>query len=117
MKFILSIFIIGFTSMTFAKNLEDVTLLDIKYVNQGFELKLQTKEQAPKNAYFIVDIIREDEKAFEKLALVLKKQKKKESFKLDLDILSFSAFPSGAYYRSTSVKFSGSIQDESLIIP
>lgn len=115
MKIILIFLFIGFTNFASANILEDVKLLDLKYVKGGFEIKLQDKKQSEKNAHFIVRIIQDDDKAFEKISIVLKKQKLKDAFKLNLDILSFSAFPSGAFYLSTSVKFLGTSEDESLI--
>lgn len=111
--FLLLTLVIG---TTHAAKLEDVTILDLKYEKKSFEVKLQVKD-AKKDSYFLIDIVKEDENAFDKLALVLKKLKKKDSFKLNLDIPSFSVSPPGSYYRSNSVTFIGSSEGESLINP
>lgn len=85
-----------------AAKVEDVKVLDVQYKKDNFVVKLQTKD-GKKDSYFIVDVVREDERAFEKLGHFMKKSKNPE-YKVDLEIPSFSAFPSGAYYKSTSVK-------------
>lgn len=115
MKTIITFFIFSFVvGSAFADEIKGVSVLDLKYIKGSFEVKLQIKD-AKKDAFFLVDIVKEDEKAFDKLALVLKKMNKKESFQLNLDIKSFSPYPSGSYYRSTSVKFIGSAENESLL--
>jgi len=86
-----------------AAKIEDVKVLDVKYEKDSFEIKMQTKD-GNKNSYFTVNVDREDDKAFEKLAHVIRKMKTPD-YKFNLDIPSFSAYPSGAYYKSTSVKF------------
>ncbi len=98
---------------TQAAKLDDVTILDLKYVKESFEVKLQTKD-AKKDSFFIVSIVKKDEEAFKKLALVLNKLKNKDSFKLNLEIASFSASPPGSFYRSDNVKFVGNPEGESL---
>lgn len=108
--FVLFIFAIG---SAHADPVTDVKVLDVKYAKNSFEVKLQTKD-GPKDSYFLVDIVKDDEKAFEKIALIWKKLKHK-SFKLNLNIPSFSATPSGSYYRSKDVQFEGSVDGESLI--
>jgi len=97
-----------------AAKVEDVHVLDFKQGKDAFELKLHAKN-GPKDSYFLVDIVKNDKSAFEKIALVLKKIKKKDDFKLDLDIISFSMSPSGSYYLSENVTFLGSAVGESLI--
>lgn len=97
-----------------AANLDNVKILDIKQEKENFSLKLQDSSGA-KDSYFFVDIVPEDKEAFAKLALVLKKIKLKEKFKLALVIPSFSASPSGSYYRSNGVMFKGSAAGESLL--
>ncbi len=97
-----------------AAKLEDVVILDITHKKDNFELKLQTKN-GPKDSYFFVDIVKSDANSFGKLAIVLKKLKKRDDFKLTLEIPSFSVSPSGSYYRSESVTFSGSAAGESLV--
>ena len=97
-----------------ADKVEDVSVQDLKYGKNSFEVKLQIKG-AKKDQYFLVDIVKEDEKALEKVALVLKKMKLKNSFKLNLNIPSFSPSPSGSYYRSNDVTIEGSAEGESFI--
>jgi hypothetical protein len=99
-----------------AARVEDVKVLDLKFKKDFFEVKLQIKDGKP-DSFFTVEIIKDDEKAFNKLALVMKKIKKQDGYKLNLDIPSFSAYPSGSHYRSDSVKFTGSSDEESLINP
>lgn len=101
-------------SSAFAALVEDVTVLDLKKGKESFEVKLQVKG-GEKNSFFTVDITRDDEKSFDKLDLVLKKMKKSESFKLNLNIPSFSAKPSGSYYKSEGISFSSSIATESAV--
>lgn len=91
-----------------AAKVEDVKVLAVEYKKDSFEVKMQTKD-GKKDSYFTVEVVREDENAFEKLAHVIQKTKKPD-YKLDLDIPSFSAYPSGAYYKSTSVKFAGGMR-------
>lgn len=86
--------------------LDDVVVLDITHGKENVELKLQVKN-GPKDSFFIVDVVKNDKDSFAKLALVLKKLKNRDDFKLSLNIPSFSAAPSGSYYRSDSVTFSG----------
>lgn len=113
MKAIICFILLSLTMTVHAAKIEDVKVLDVKYLKGSFEVKLQIKD-GKKDSYFLVDIVKEDEKAFEKLALVLKKVKGK-GFKLNLEIPSFSAHPSGAYYKSPSVTFTGSAEGESLL--
>ena len=106
MKTLTTIIFLSLTiGSAFAAKVEDVKVLDVKYKKDSFEVKMQTKD-GKKDSYFTVDVVREDAQAFEKLAHVIQKTKRPE-YKLDLDIPSFSAHPSGAYYKSTSVKVSG----------
>ena len=115
MKRIFSVVIFCLTiNSGFASTLEDVSLLDVKHVKNNFELKLQVKN-APANSYFTVALVETDKEAFNKLALVLKKMKLKKNFKLNLNIPSFSATPSGSYYKSDSVTFMGTADEESLM--
>ncbi len=101
-------------SASHAAKLDDVTILDLKHEKDSFELKLQIKN-APKDSYFMVRISPKDERAFDKIALVLMKLNKKDSFKLNLDIKSFSPHPSGSFYRSERVTFFGNALGESLL--
>lgn len=114
MTMLLKLIILCFSiSTAFGATLEDVRVLDLRQGKGMFEVKLQTKH-ASEDHHFYVEIVQEDEKAFEKLALVLKKMKQKGNFKLNLNIISFSDLLSGSSYRSDSVKFSGSAEGESL---
>lgn len=117
MKSLMKIMILSLSiGSAHAAKLEDVTILYLKAGKGSFELKLQVKD-AKKNSYFLVEIVKEDEQAFEKLALVMKKLKRKDAFKLNLDIPSFSVSPPGSYYRSDSVKFTGTSDEDLLIEP
>lgn len=99
----------------YAAKLDDVSVIEMKQgKNDKFELKLHAGN-GPKDSYFFVDIVKSDKESFDKIALVLKKLKKKDAFKLGLEIPSFSMSPSGSSYLSDSVKFSGSALGESLI--
>ena len=95
-----------------AAKLEDVVVLDITHGKENVELKLQAKN-GPKDSYFIVDVVKNDKDSFAKLAIVLKKLKNRDNFKLSLNIPSFSMTPSGSYYRSDSVDFSGIATEDS----
>ncbi len=95
-----------FLNSAFAAKLEDVRVLDSTPSQEGLELKLRV-ENGPKKSYFFVHIVRSDPASFDKLALVIEKQKKGNHFKLTLDIPSFSISPPGSYYRSEGVSFSG----------
>lgn len=113
--FAIMIFTLAIGSAQAAK-LDDVTILHLKSGKDSFELKLQVKDAKP-GSYFKVEIVKEDPKAFEKIALVMKKLKLKEAFQLNLEIPSFSVNPPGSYYRSDSVKFSGNAEDDLVIEP
>ena len=103
-------------STAIASKLEDVTILEIKQADDKFELKLHSKN-GPKDSFFFVAIDKKDEKAFEKMALTLKKLKMKDNFKLGLDIPSFSMVPSGSFYRSNDITFLGTASNESIMLP
>ena len=112
-KFIIIAFCLG-VNTAFSADLYDVKIIDIKNKKNNIELKLQTKDGL-KDSYFIVDIVESDKAAFDKIAVIIKKIKKGKDYKLDLSIPSFSAFPSGSYYRSDSVTFKDKISGDSLI--
>ncbi|MEK7690363.1 MAG: hypothetical protein AAB425_05020, partial [Bdellovibrionota bacterium] len=57
-----------------------------------------------------VHILKSDPLAFEKLVFVMRKMTDGDQYILNLDIASFSPFPSGSCYRSESVTFSGSVR-------
>jgi hypothetical protein len=87
-----------------AARLENVKFLEVKTQKNSVKLKLQISD-GPEDSYFFVEITKSDEASFEKLSLVLEKQKSDKSVQIDLDIPSFSVFPSGSSYKSESVKF------------
>jgi hypothetical protein len=100
-----------FSNFVFAARLEDVRILKITPGRDNFELKLQTKN-GPVDSYFVLDVMKSDPESFEKLVHIIKKVAYKDRYKLDLDIPSFSASPSGSYYRSEGITFSGVSQDK-----
>jgi hypothetical protein len=116
MKNLLKIIIVCLTiNSAYAAKLEDVVILDVKQSKDSVELKLHVTK-GPKDSYFLVDLVKSDKNSFDKMALVLRKLKDKDDFKLGLDIQSFSMSPSGSYYRSDSVTFLGNILGESFIV-
>jgi len=106
---ILSLLLIS--SAASAALLEDVKILSINPRADYFEMKLQLRD-GPPGSYFYVDIVKSDPHSFEKLVQVIHKLTKRDRYKLDLEIRSFSAFPSGSYYRSNDVIFNGSADRE-----
>jgi hypothetical protein len=107
MKFYSLLLLVLMARPVFAAQVDDVLILDTKSTQDGIELKLREKA-SPKDSYFYVNIVKEDKESFDKLGLVIKKLQKGRSFKLNLDIPSFSRSPSGSSYRSEYVTFSGS---------
>jgi len=103
-KLIVGLYLIS--SIASAARLEDVKILNVMPGRDNFELKLQTKD-GPKDSYFYVDITKSDPDSFEKLVYVIKKLMRRDKYKLDLDIPSFSASPSGSYYKSEGLTFYG----------
>lgn len=106
-------FLLFALSTAHAAKIEDVRVLSMKYEKSAIVVKLQLKN-VKDHSFFTVQIDREDEKALEKVALVLKKVKEKDKFRLSLDIVSFSP-QSGSFYRSQYVTFHGSAEGASLI--
>lgn len=102
---LLLLFFIG--SSAWAAKLEDVKILSVEPAKDHFQLKLQPSV-GPKDSYFIVDIMKDDPDAFEKLGYVFKKVMNKDHYKLDLKIPNFSASPSGSHYHSEGLDFKGS---------
>lgn len=92
--------------VTSAARLENVKILSVKPGHENFEIKLQTNNSPP-DSFFYLDIMKTDPDSFEKTMLVVKKMIQKENYRLDLEITSFSASPSGSYYRSEGVLLSG----------
>ncbi len=93
------------TAQVSAAKIEDVVL--IESVEKKDETVLKLRIRSAPDSYFYVKIVADDPQAAEKLALVNKKIDQDESFKLDLEIPSFSPSPNGSKYRSSYVKFSG----------
>lgn len=96
-----------------AEKLEDVSVLDISYTKDSFQVKMQESKDS-KDSFFYVDIVKSDKDSFKKIALVLKKFKERDNFKLTLDIRSFSNSPSGSNYKSDNVTFKGVVENESI---
>ncbi|MGE0529224.1 MAG: hypothetical protein AB7G93_12695 [Bdellovibrionales bacterium] len=94
------------SNIAIADLLEDVHVLNVKPGQNHLELKLRTKE-GPKDSFFLVDIVKSDPEAFEKLAHVINELNRPDKHKLNLDIQSFSVSPSGSYYQSPGILFSG----------
>lgn len=103
-KIIMGLFFVS--SIASAAKLEDVKILNVMPGRDNFELKLQMKD-GPRDSYFYVDITKSDPDSFEKLVHIIKKMMRRDKYKLDLDIPSFSASPSGSYYKSEGITFYG----------
>ena len=101
------------TSIASATTLEDVKILGVTVVNDSILLRLQAK-RAPNDSYFFLDIVKSDSDSFEKLGHIINKLTYFDKYKLDLNIQSFSAEPSGSYYRSEGINFYGSAVRESV---
>lgn len=86
-----------------ADPLENVKISDVTLSKGSVRLRVQNGSSP--EAYFFVDVTRDDPKSFEKLGLVTKKLVAGEKFRLDMSIVSFSAHPGGSYYRSKDVTF------------
>jgi hypothetical protein len=105
MRFLISLLFVA-CSVASAAKLEDVKLLGAKAGADNFELKLQLKD-GPPNSFFYIDIVKTDPDAFAKMIHVANKLMQKERYRLDMDIISFSASPSGSYYKSKDIIFRG----------
>lgn len=105
MKYLIVIFSL-FSATANAAKLDDVKILEVAPGTENVKLKLHS-DLGKKGSYFFVDVVKTDPESFGKLALVLKKLKGKSHFRLDLNIPNFSPAPSGSYYRSNDVTFSG----------
>jgi len=105
-KLILILAAVFMANTASAAVLEDVTILDVTSKADMVALKLHANS-GPKDSYFLVDILKSDPAAFEKLSLVTQKLQGGDKFKLALNIKSFSMSPSGSHYRSPDVKFLG----------
>jgi hypothetical protein len=113
-KKVVKTLILGFllaSSVASAARLEDVRILTVIPGKDNFQLKLQAKE-APTGSYFFLDITKSDPESFEKIMYIIKKMMHKNKYRLDLDIPSFSASPSGSYYKSDGIMFSSSSERE-----
>lgn len=102
------------TSTALAAVVEDVSILEMTYKEDAFELRLKPGNEI-RDTYFIVEIGKSDEKALEKIAVIMKKLKAGKGHKLNLQIPSFSAYPPGAFYRSQSVRFMENVEGETLV--
>jgi hypothetical protein len=87
-----------------AANVEDVRILNAASGRDNLKLQVQPKSGS---SYFFVDIMSSDPEAFEKVGAVVKKLLRGDRYRLDLSIPNFSASPSGSYYRSEDIRFSG----------
>ncbi|MES3038628.1 MAG: hypothetical protein V4736_12045 [Bdellovibrionota bacterium] len=96
-----------FSSVGFAARLEDVKILSAVPGQDSFELKLHANEGAS-DSFFFIEIVKSDPDSLEKMNHVFKKLMKKEKYRLDLDIMSFSVSPNGSVYRSEGIGFYGS---------
>jgi len=107
MKLILLGILILISRSFSADYLEDVAIMDVTTNNQNILLKLKT-HKAPNNSYFFVDITQSDKDLFNKFVHIINKQKYGSRYQFNLNIPSFSTNPSGAYFRSDDIIFSGS---------
>ncbi|MCB0386617.1 MAG: hypothetical protein KDD43_14590 [Bdellovibrionales bacterium] len=94
------------SGVAMAADLDDVKVLKVTPGKDNVEVMMQLKD-GPANSYFLIDIVKDDKAAFDKLLHVLKKQQHKTKYRLNLKIASFSDSPSGSYYVSTEVTFAG----------
>jgi hypothetical protein len=92
-------------SVALAEELKDVRLLDAKPGPDSVELTLHAK-RGPPGSYFFVDITKSDPDSFGKLAHAINKIMRRDEYRLDLNIRSFSLLPSGSRYRSEGTDFS-----------
>ncbi|WP_413578702.1 hypothetical protein ACLVWU_09255 [Bdellovibrio sp. HCB290] len=95
------------TTPAIAAQVNDIKVLEVKHHPESLELKLGTKHNG-KSTHFTVDIPKTDPENFEKMSAVIQKLSQGDAYTLNLDIPSFSAFPSGSYYKSPGIKFLGS---------
>lgn len=102
------------TSTALAAVVEDVSILEMTYKEDAFELRLKPGNET-RDTYFVVEIGKTDELALQKLAVVMKKLKAGKAHKLNLQIPSFSVYPPGAFYRSRSVRFLDDVEGETLV--
>ncbi len=102
----LFIIALWFASSASAAKLENVSVMDVSHTLNDTEFKLHAST-GPERSFFYVRLKRTDPKLFDKFTVLSEKLFKGESYKLDLDIASFSMSPSGSRYPGESVKFSG----------
>lgn len=107
-KILLLNFLLLLPFLASAELLKDVAVLELIPKQRILEVKLQIKGGGTKS-YFTIGLEDSDPKAFEKSLLILEKMKLKDKFTLNLDIPSFSASPSGSYYKSIGIQFSSSL--------
>jgi hypothetical protein len=99
------------SSLASAAKLEDVKILSVKSGIDALVLKLHANE-APKDSYFYVSLGKTDPGSFQKMLAVVNKVTQKKNYKLNLDIQSFSPYPSGSFYRSDDITFFSATERE-----
>lgn len=89
-----------------AAQIEDIKILSLEAdpALQFFQLKLHGNNLKV-DSFFFVKIVNTDPLAFEKMIHVFNKLKTKNQYQIDLNIPSFSAYPSGSIYPSDRVSF------------
>lgn len=101
-KLILTIFLLSHFAE--AARLQDINIMDIESKQNSFLLKLQP-QGASNESFFFLEISQSDPRSYDKLSHIVKKILYKDEYKFDLNIPSFSEYPSGSYYRSEGVTF------------
>lgn len=95
------------STASFAASVEDVQIWGAEGNPGELRLMLHSKK-LPKDSYFYVTITKDDPEAFGKMSQVTQKLVQGDKYRLDLQIVSFSAAPSGSSYRSPGIVFGGS---------
>ncbi len=86
-----------------ARVLKNVDVLGVDSSPKTVVIEFHAKEQ-PKGYSFFVEINKKDPKSFQKLSCLLKRLTK-NNYKMDLNIKSFSAKPSGSRYHNNRAHF------------
>ena len=84
-----------------ATPLKEVKILDVVPEQNGVKLTLRSKT-GDKNSYFYVHLKKSDPSAFDLLARVAMRLQRKETT-LNLNVISFSEYPSGSHYPADAV--------------
>lgn len=103
--FITFLFGLFMQSSAIADPVTGIEVLEMNPSKDAMILKLHSADRAPKGSFFFVKLEKSDPDYEKKLELVQEKSDKKDQMQLALDIVSFSAVPNGATYRSKYVKF------------